>query len=143
MPLYAQGGVTGGLGSIAVDVPQGRTAYLLREDLDDVLGRNAHQAPTYKLVVTIDERRFARGLRVDNVANRYELQLKVGYQLINIETGSVLTTGAVPVAVTYDSADAPYGGITAQQDGQKRAASEAAQQIRIDLARYFADQSAP
>ncbi len=135
--------MTGGLGAIAIDVPQGRTAYLLREDLDDALGRDARQAAVYKLVVTVDERRFARGLRVDNVANRYELQLKVGYQLVNIKTGSVLTTGAVPVAVTYDSADAPYGGITAQQDGQKRAASEAAQQIRIDLARYFADQSAP
>jgi len=45
--------------------------------------------------------------------------------------------------VIYDSADAPYGGITAQQDGQKRAAQEAAQQIRLDLARYFAKSPKP
>ncbi len=143
VPLYGQAGVRGGLSSIQVKVPQGRTAYLVRESLDDALGRDTHQPTAYRLEVTIDERRFARGLRVDNVANRYELQLKVGYSLVSTATGAVLLTGSVPVAVTYDSADAPYGGITAQQDGQKRAAQEAAQQIRLELARYFAKSPRP
>jgi len=143
VPLYGQAGVRGGLSAIQVKVPRGRTAYLVRESLDDALGRDTHQLTAYRLEVTIDERRFARGLRVDNVANRYELQLKVGYSLVSTGTGSVLLTGSVPVAVTYDSADAPYGGITAQQDGQKRAAQEAAQQIRLELARYFAKSPKP
>ena len=143
VPLYGQAGVRGGLSAIQVKVPQGRTAYLVRESLDDALGRDARQQAAYQLDVTVDERRFARGLRVDNVANRYELQVKVGYRLMSAQTGSVLLSGTVPVAVTYDSADAPYGGITAQQDGQKRAAQEAAQQIRLDLARYFAKTPKP
>jgi len=143
VPLYGQAGVSGGLSTIQVQVPQGRTAYLVRESLDDALGHDARQAAAYRLEVTVDERRFARGLRIDDVANRYELQLKVSYGLVNITTGSVLLSGTVPVAVTYDSADAPYGGITAQQDGQKRAATEAAQQIRLELARYFAKSPKP
>lgn len=143
VPLYGQAGVSGGLSTIQVKVPQGRTAYLVRESLDDALGHDARQAAAHRLEVTVDERRFARGLRIDDVANRYELQLKVGYSLVNVTTGSVLLSGTVPVAVTYDSADAPYGGITAQQDGQKRAATEAAQQIRLELARYFAKSPTP
>jgi LPS-assembly lipoprotein len=143
VPLYGQAGVGEGMAAIQVKVPQGRSAYLVRESLDDALGHDARQQPSYRLDVSVDERRFARGLRIDNVANRYELQLKVGYSLVNIKTGSVLLTGSVPVAVTYDSADAPYGGITAQQDGQKRAASDAAQQIRLELARFFAKSPKP
>ena len=143
VPLYGQAGVSGGLSTIQVKVPQGRSAYLVRESLDDALGHDARQEPTYRLEVTVDERRFARGLRVDNVANRYELQLKVSYSLVSIQTGTILLSGTAPIAVTYDSADAPYGGITAQQDGQKRAAQEAAQQIRLELARYLAKSPKP
>ena len=143
VPLYGQAGVTGGLSAIQVQVPQGRSAYLVRESLDDALGHDARQEAAYRLEVTVDERRFARGLRIDNVANRYELQLKVSYSLISIKTGAKLLSGTAPVAVTYDSADAPYGGITAQQDGQRRAAVEAAQQIRLELARYFANPPKP
>lgn len=143
VPLYGQTGVIGGLSAIEVKVPQGRTAYLIRESLDDALGHDVRQPATYRLEVAVDERRFARGLRVDNVANRYELQLKVSYSLISVTTGAVLLSGTAPVAVTYDSADAPYGSITAQQDGQKRAAAEAAQLIRLELARYFAKSRNP
>ena len=126
-----------------VQVPQGRSAYLVRESLDDAFGRDLRQPALYKLNITVDERRFARGLRIDNVANRYELQLKVGYSLIDKKTSAVLLTGSAPVAVTYDSADAPYGGITAQQDGQKRAASQAAQLIQLDITRYLAQLPKP
>jgi LPS-assembly lipoprotein len=124
-------------------VAQGRAGYLLREDLDDAFGRDAAIPPAYRLKVVVEEKRLPRGLRVDNVANRYELQLKVTYSLTDAQTRAVLTSGLVPIAVTYDSADAPYGGIAAQQDGQKRAAAEAAQQIRLEIARYFASNRAP
>ena len=142
-PLYASPGVSPGMSAIAIEAPRGRAAYLLRESLDDALGHDASKPAAYRLKITVEERRFARGLRIDNVANRYELQVKVGYSLIDAQTRSVLMTGIAPVAVTYDSADAPYGGISAQQDGQKRAADEAAQQIRIDMARFFATRTAP
>ena len=142
-PLYASPGVAPGLSAIATDVAQGRAGYLLREDLDDAFGRDAAIPPAYRLKIVVEEKRLPRGLRVDNVANRYELQLKVTYSLTDALTRAVLTSGLVPVAVTYDSADAPYGGISAQQDGQKRAAAEAAQQIRLEIARYFASNRAP
>jgi len=47
----------------------------------------------------------------------------------------------MPVSVSYNAVSDPYAGIVAQQDGQKRAAAEAAQRIRIELATWFADQA--
>lgn len=40
--------------------------------------------------------------------------------------------------MTYDSADQPYAAIAAQQDGQERAAAEAARKIQLDLATWLA-----
>jgi len=137
-PLYATPGVVPGLSAIQVVVPQGRTAYLLRENLDDELGKDHTAKPAYRLNILVDERRYARGLLSNDVADRYELHINVAYTLIALDTGKTLKTGYVPVQVTYDSPDSPYAGIATQQDGQRRAAGDAAQRIRTDLALYFA-----
>ena len=41
-------------------------------------------------------------------------------------------------SATYDSADQPYAAIAAQEDGQQRAATEAARRIQLDLAAWLA-----
>ena len=138
-PLYATPGVSSGLSAISVEAPDGRTAYLLRERLDDSLGRNRSIPPAYRLTFTLAEQRNARGLGRDNAASRYELNVTVDYTLIALSTGQEVKTGQQQVLVTYDAVDAPYAGIAAQQDGQVRAAAEAARRIRIDLAEHFAN----
>lgn len=143
-PLYATGGVAPGLSAIEVDAPQTRTGYLLREELDDAFARNRGEPATYRLALRIEEDRRARGLRVDDVATRYEVLLRVDYVLLR-QGGSAtpLTQGRAEVSVTYDSADQPYAGVAASIDGQERAASQAAQRIRLDLARWFARNGPP
>ena len=74
-PLYAQQGVTSSLASVEVVAPEGRAGYLLREHLDDAFGRNLDAAPTYRMHLVIHEARFPRGVRIDNVATRYEYVL--------------------------------------------------------------------
>jgi LPS-assembly lipoprotein len=142
-PLYAISGVSPGLSSIQVHVPDGRTGFLLGEDLDDAFARNRDAPPVYRLDVTLLERSFARGLNVSSAPKYFENQLTVHYQLIEIATGKVLKTGEQPVEVSYAAADQPYAGVSAYEDAQKRSASQAAQQIRIDLAGYFAKRTAP
>ncbi len=138
-PLYATPGVTGGLAGIAVDPPaHSRTGFLLSQKLDDELGRSKGVEPTYRIGLTVVERRFARGVRINNVANRYELTLDVGYVLTEAATGRVLLTGAAPVQVSYDSADAPYAGVSAAKDGEERAAEQAAVLIRLQVSRWLA-----
>jgi LPS-assembly lipoprotein len=136
-PLYAVRGVEPGLAAIEVNAPHGRTAYLLGQDLNDVLVRDRSAPPVYRLDFTVAERRYPRGLRIDNVANLYETHVTVSYQLIEIATGRLIKGGVEPIQVVYDVADQPYAGIAAQQNSQERAATEAAERIRTDLAIYF------
>ena len=136
-PLYAAPGVSPGLAAIEVHAPQGRTAYLLGRDLDDGFSSDLSQPAVYRLDFSVSERRYPRGLRINNVATLYETHVTVGYQLTEIATGRLVKAGTEPIQVEYDVADQPYAGIAAQQNGQERAAEEAARLIRSDLAIYF------
>ncbi|CAN5470126.1 LPS assembly lipoprotein LptE [soil metagenome] len=137
-PLYGPQTVTKGLGAIEVVAPEGRSGYLVREQLDDALARDVNVLPSHRLVFTLKEQRYARGVRVDNVANRYELNLTAYWQLLDVKTGKPVRTGTANAAVTYDSADQPYASISAQQDGQERAAVEVARKIQLDIAVWLA-----
>jgi LPS-assembly lipoprotein len=137
-PLYAASGVTPKLASIQVSRPDGRTGFLMGQYLDDELGKDRADAPASRLLLKTNEVRIPRGIRVDNVASRYEVDLNTTYTLIEIATRKIVTAGLVKVNVTYDSADQPYAGIAAEQDGQRRAAEQAADRIRLELASYFA-----
>ena len=102
-PLYGTLGVSGGLSSIKVNVPQGRTAFLLGEDLDDAFGRDRDKAAVYRLDISLLEKRYPRGLRVDNTADRYEAHLVVSYQLVEMGTGKVLKAGSEPTHQAFNS----------------------------------------
>ena len=147
-PLYATNGTGGSLASIDIRPPRDntnyngmaadRTSFLLRQSLvDELTDRNAG-APRYVLDTVITERRYPRGVRVNNVANQYEINMTVAYVLTDSVTGKVATQGSAPVIVSYDSADPPYAGTVGAQNGDERAAQQAAIQIRLALARYFA-----
>jgi LPS-assembly lipoprotein len=142
-PLYATPQVGAGLQAIQVKVPHGRTAFLLGESLDDAFARDRSLPPVYRLDITLIEKRFARGLRQDNTADRYESHVIVNYSLVEIDNGKVLKTGSEPVEVSYAASGLPYAGIAAEQDSEQRAADEAAQRIRIDLGIFFAHQANP
>ena len=137
-PLYGQPGVSAHLASVDVVAPDGRTGFLLREHLDDALGKNRGLAPTYRMNLSLNETRYPRGVRIDNVATRYEYVLVAAYTLSSLPSGAVAKRGQVRVELTYDSADQPYSAISAQQDAQDRAAQEAARRIQLELAAWLA-----
>ena len=137
-PLYGTPGLSPSLASVEVVAPETRTGHLLREELDDALARDRGRPAAYVLELAIREERYPRGLRIDDVATRYEVALNVDYILRDAGSRRQLTTGTAQVAVTYDSADAPYAGVVGNQDGQERAATQAADRIRLALARWFA-----
>ncbi|MEO6338695.1 MAG: LPS assembly lipoprotein LptE [Caulobacteraceae bacterium] len=141
-PLYATPGVGPALQSVAVVAPDGRAGFLVREQLEDALAHDQGAAARYRLTYTVSQNRYARGLRVNNIATGYELDLNVDYALTETGTGAVVYRGNAPVQVSYNSADAPYAGIAAQQDAEERAARQAAVLIRLDLSRYFSQLAA-
>ena len=138
-PLYAQPGVVSNLAAIDVQAPQGRTGFLIREHLDDVFAKNRALQPTYRMQLALAEQRYPRGVRIDNVATRYEYVLVATYALTAVPSGSVAKRGTVRVELTYDSADQPYAAVAAQQDAQDRAAEEAARRIQLELATWLAN----
>ena len=137
-PLYGQPGVVSSLAAIDVQAPQGRTGFLIREHLDDVFAKKRGAAPAYRMQLALAEQRYPRGVRVDNVATRYEYVLVATYALTEVPSGALAKRGSVRVELTYDSADQPYASITAQQDAQQRAAQEAARRIQLELASWLA-----
>ena len=137
-PLYAQPDVVRNLAAIEVHAPNGRTGYLMRQHLDDAFAKDHSVTPTYAMDISIGEARYPRGVRIDNVATRYEYVLTASYALRDIKSQAVAKQGQVRVELTYDSADQPYASIAAEQDGQERAAGEAARQIQLDLAAWLA-----
>ena len=137
-PLYGTPSVTSSLAAIQVTAPEGRTGQLIREHLDDVLAHDGGAAPAYRMSLSLGEQRYPRGVRVDNVATRYEYVLVASYALTELKTGALAKKGQVRVEVTYDSADQPYASVAAQQDAQDRAAGEAARRIELELAAWLA-----
>jgi LPS-assembly lipoprotein len=141
-PLYAQPGVAGGLTHIEVVAPKGRIGYLIRESLDDDLGRANGEAPLYRLEMALSEVRQAHGLNANDVAQRYEFDLKVTYTLTEIASGKVAHAGTIFSNVSYDSAAQPYAGIAAAEDAQNRLAADAAQKVELQVAAWMAGQHA-
>ncbi len=140
-PLYGQPGVASSLAAVEVVAPEGRTGYLIREHLDDAFAKNRGAPAKYRMDLQLAESRYPRGLRVDNVATRYEYVLSATYTLTALPSGAPAKTGNVRVELTFDSADQPYASVAAQQDVQDRAAQEAARRIQLELAAWLAGQS--
>jgi LPS-assembly lipoprotein len=137
-PLYATPGLTPALAAIKVDAPQSRTAYLIRQYLNDQLAYDPDTPARYHLTFVDTETRAPQGITVNNIASRYDITLSVGYTLSDAVTGKVLLTGTVgPVEVSFDASTPPYASVVASQDGETRAAEQAAIRVRMELARYF------
>jgi LPS-assembly lipoprotein len=142
-PLYAEPGVVSNLAAIDVVAPEGRTGFLIRQHLDDHLAKRQGATPTYRMDLSLGETRYPRGIRIDNVATRYEYVLVADYVLTSLPAGTLAKRGTVRVELTYDSADQPYASIAAQQNAQDRAAEEAARRIQLELAVWLANGARP
>ncbi len=147
-PLYATNDAGASMAAIDIRPPktntdykgtgEDRTSFMLKQSLSDELTNRGGGPSRYVLDTTITIRRYPRGVRVNNVANQYEINLTVAYVLTDGATGKIALQGSAPVIVTYDSADPPYAGTIGAQNGEERAAQQAAIKVRLAIASYFA-----
>jgi LPS-assembly lipoprotein len=140
-PLYGAPGVTQGLSRIAVTAPPGRVGFLLRENLDDALGRDKTAPIAYRLEMTLAETRGPRGLTRTDVADYYDVGLTVHYNLVAVATGKIVSAGSVASQVSYDDSGQAYADIAAAQDADARIAADAARRIEIKIAAWMARQA--
>ncbi len=138
-PLYARTDVTAGLSSIGIDAPQTRTGYFLEQDLRNGFGSDENSQKLYTLTITMKERHYSVGIKVDDTSTRSEITNTVAYTLTSAETGKVLYKDHFTDTVTYDTSTSPFTGIVSQQDGQVRIATSISRKIQTGLALYFHD----
>ena len=137
-PMYAAQGVSPKLSAIEVAPMDGRLGFVVRQDMDDALARDHDQPAIYRLGLANREVRVPRGISIANVASRYEVDVSTTYTLTEIATNKLITRGTVGVNVTYDVVAQPYAALSAEQDGERRAAEQVAQRLRLELATFFA-----
>lgn len=142
VPLYAQQSVSGGLANIDIDVPQTRTGYFLEQDLRNGFGSDLTSPKAYTLTITMTEKHFNIGYKVDETSTRSEITSVVNYALRDKATGKTLYKGNFTDTVTYDTSKSPFTGVISQQDAQQRIAASIAEKIQSDLALYFHDRPA-
>jgi LPS-assembly lipoprotein len=141
-PIYAapSGSVAGPLRDVAVQ-SRGteRVDYLFERAMSDKLGAY-RPSGVYKLETVLTETRLGFGIRVDDVATRYESTVTVNYRLVRASDGAVLTQGARSGVASYDVSDDPYSELTAEERSIERAVEVAADKVRLDLTLFFANQ---
>ena len=138
-PLYAQGAAGTEASRIAVNTPDDRLGYRLREQLEDALAWDRSSTPLYRLTTQVEQNRRSLGRRIDDTATRYELTVKATWTLTPAAGGTPVS-GTETVTTTYAAADQPYAAIAAQQDGEERAAADLARLIRLSLMQALAQQ---
>lgn len=140
-PLYAEPGVTPVLRTTEIRTPDSRSGFILRGELEDAFGRDLAAPAAYRLTADVSERRTPLGQRADDTATRYELVMTVAYVVTELPGGAQVHADTINVTTTYAASSQPYAGVVAQQDGVDRAAAQAADMIRTDLARVLADRA--
>jgi LPS-assembly lipoprotein len=144
-PLYGSAPEDGGgrevFASIYVDPIEGeRVGYELRNSLiDNLNGASKPGEAAYRLKVTVDQ--YLQGIAVANNATvtRYNYTLNAKYDLSDMRTNKIVKSGQERTLSAYDVVTSPYATLVAQEDAQKRGASDIAYRIRIDLSAYFAN----
>lgn len=143
VPLYAQQGLTINLAQIAIDAPQTRTGYFIEQELRNRLASDDSTHKLYKLVITMTEKHYAIGYKVDDTSTRSEITSVVSYKLVNARTNAVMLNSGFVETVTYDTSVSPFTGVISQQDAQKRIATSISQKIQSELALYFHEKPKP
>ena len=115
-----------------------KVEFLLRQSLKDRMAKAGKSGTSpYTLSLNSKLTRRSLGIRVDDVASRFDLTLSVDYALIEAKSGDVLDRGTVRAVSTFGAPTDPYGRTTAQFDAEERVSTEASDLLILKLARYF------
>jgi LPS-assembly lipoprotein len=136
-PMYAGGGngvVAQGLAAVEVPAIEGRAGWLVRNALRDQLAqRGAGASPRYRLDVLLDDQLEGLGLLTDETVGRERRTLRARYQLVDLDSGSVLLDATAGSDAGIDVVSSEYATIAAEQTALENLAREVAGQIVTSL----------
>lgn len=109
-------------------------SYHLQQNLFDRLGQNSGPH-ILKLFPRVGRKSF--GLSSRDFESRFDLNLRVRWQLIDSVDGSVLDKGVVKSTTTYGATRDVYGRVAARQNATEQVARGVADKLIIRLAAYY------
>ena len=142
-PVYStRTGVSDVLRDVDIDAGQGRIGYQLRSALVEQLGAEFTPAsPAYALTVKPQTTRTGFGLRIDDVATRFEIQVTARFALTETATGQVVHRGAETTRASFDLPGDPYANLSAEETAREKAIQQVAKAISRELSFFLSQQS--
>jgi len=110
--------------------------YHLQQHLFDRIGQNSGPH-ILRLDATPGRRPY--GLNAQDIATRFDMRLRVDYQLIDSASGENLMSGRLSAVTTFGSSRDPYARISAEQNATEQVARDAADRLLVRLASYYND----
>ncbi|MDE0060842.1 MAG: LPS assembly lipoprotein LptE [Defluviicoccus sp.] len=137
-PLYGEReGVRGMLARVEVETVADRTGQLLRNALLLALPpRRAGEAPSWRLVLTLDETRQRVGVEEHAVATRANLTLAARFVLEDA-AGAAKLSGRLESIASYNILPSPYATLAAERNARARATSQLADAVVARLAAWL------
>ena len=141
-PLYGSRGNAPGaveLAAVTVGPIADRLGQILRNDLTERLSPLGEPVdPRYRLKAQLRESSAALAIQSDSSITRFDLRINVSFALIDIASGRTLFRGQARAIGSYDAVASDFATLTAEQDSARRTVREAAEDIRTQLAAFFA-----
>lgn len=144
-PVYGGGShgvVAKGLGHVEIAPIEGKAGWLVRNALADRLDPLAQggDGPSYRLVVTLDDKITGFGIRLDDAVTRERRTLRARYQLFDGATGVQLLDKTAGSDAGIDVASSEYATIAAEDTALERLSQTIADQIVAQISQRAAMQ---
>lgn len=140
-PLHMPGGEADlnlQLAAISINEAKSRTLQTLRNELIDRLNPSgANVIPEYKLRLGLSRKRKSLAVQLDDRITRYDMTLRATAVLSSLATEETVYRTAVARTASYNVVREPFATLVAEQDAERRASIEIANQLRALLALYF------
>lgn len=140
-PLYARhdgDNIAAQLETVRIEPIADRVGQMLHNRLRDGLTpRGLPTKPLYYLKVTVTESVQESVIQRTAFAARANLSLNVSYQLHDAKSRGSVHSGSIRSTSSYSYQTATLGTLAGEKDARERAVTDAAEQIRAQLALYF------
>jgi len=145
-PLYgggsgrgAPGPAVAGMAETRIALIADRSGQILRNHLLDQMNPTGSPArPRYELRVSLVERRDNIGLAIDDSATYARLTLSASFALVELEGGQPTFTGTSRWTSGFTVVSSHFANIASEADARGRAVREIGDDIRQQLALFFA-----
>ena len=124
--------------SISIAPIPDRIGQILRNELRDRLTpRGVPRSPRYRLAIVMGQTKEGLAFEKDETVTRFNLVVRATYQLVDVETGTVLTSGAARSVAAFNVVLSEFANIAAEADAESRTAKAVGEDIWVRLGVFF------